>query len=203
MNIQSEFQKWFSQYMIEENIIEDKKSTSNTSENSCKEYQNENNRLNISKQRCLITNDILEDDHIELYCGHKFNYDALIHDAYYSKLNTLKYKTAKYISCPYCRHITRGLLPQRDGYPIYNYVNDDDICKMKVNKCVYVKKNGVQCNIRTHDTYCKRCLLSVDRLKNKKVCCYVMKRGKNKGKTCSKYVSKCINAIYCSQHQLK
>jgi hypothetical protein len=65
---------------------------------------------------CLITNNQLDAFHIELACGHKFNYAPLYQEVlrqkgrfgmhnFYEKIGTHQVK------CPYCRSMTNQLLP--------------------------------------------------------------------------------------------
>lgn len=65
--------------------------------------------------KCLITNMPLEKDHVELVCGHTFNYDPLINDLKQHKIkfNSMEYKKlgTEDIRCPYCRKIQNLLLP--------------------------------------------------------------------------------------------
>jgi hypothetical protein len=76
---------------------------------------------------CLISGSILLEDHVELECGHKFNYLPLLTEVDNQK-NVLKtYKVYKYcekskkqiglgnyISCPYCRNCQKTLLPEKN-----------------------------------------------------------------------------------------
>lgn len=66
--------------------------------------------------RCLVTGDELGPNHVKLDCGHKFNYMAI-----YNELRMLRswsgrpydtnYVTKGEIRCPYCREVTKGVLP--------------------------------------------------------------------------------------------
>lgn len=68
------------------------------------------------KEVCLISDNPLDAFHIELACGHKFNYAPLYQEvmrqkgrfgmhSFYEKIGTHQVK------CPYCRGITNQLLP--------------------------------------------------------------------------------------------
>lgn len=75
---------------------------------------------------CLISGSTLLEDHVELECGHKFNYIPLLTEVDNQK-NVLKtYKKYKYceqskkeiglgnyIICPYCRNSQKTLLPEK------------------------------------------------------------------------------------------
>ena len=58
---------------------------------------------------CLITNEKLEYNNIELSCGHQFNYIPLYNEVKYQKtkkmLDNSQLKINE-IKCPYCRTIT-------------------------------------------------------------------------------------------------
>lgn len=71
---------------------------------------------------CLITDQPLTAFHVQLECGHKFNYEPLYQEAlrqkgrmgmhnYYEKIGTHQ------IKCPYCRSITNHLLPYIGNSP--------------------------------------------------------------------------------------
>ena len=65
---------------------------------------------------CLVTGAPLEENHVTLVCGHKFNYTAM-----YAELKQLRawagrpydtnYVTSREMRCPYCRVVTKGVLP--------------------------------------------------------------------------------------------
>jgi hypothetical protein len=71
---------------------------------------------------CLITDKPLNAFHVQLECGHKFNYEPLYQEVlrqkgrmgihnYYEKIGTCQ------IKCPYCRSITNQLLPYIGNTP--------------------------------------------------------------------------------------
>lgn len=80
---------------------------------------------------CLITNQPLTDKHIQLQCGHKFNYGPLFLDIknHKQKFNHLEGNATRLnnneIRCPYCRYKHSGLLPYYEefGYAKINGVN--------------------------------------------------------------------------------
>ena len=79
------------------------------------------------EERCLISQQPLEDDHISLVCGHKFNYDPLFNDVYFHKKRYQHLETNRLqehqLRCPYCRNIQNSLLPLRDGKAVVVGVN--------------------------------------------------------------------------------
>jgi len=76
---------------------------------------------------CLITNELLHEDHVTLNCNHSFNYDAIYHDVvnHKKKYNMMERRMiqANEIRCPYCRTIQKRLLPQKEGYKNIHGVN--------------------------------------------------------------------------------
>ena len=83
------------------------------------------------KKLCLITNQPLIDNFVQLNCGHKFNYDPLFLDLknHKQKFNGMEGSSGKLstdeIRCPYCRTKQKGVLPYYEelGFPKINGVN--------------------------------------------------------------------------------
>lgn len=70
--------------------------------------------LNEEENICLISNLPLDDTHITLKCGHKFNYKPLFNDITNVKSRhqmLVKRLDIDQIQCPYCRNIQKCLLP--------------------------------------------------------------------------------------------
>jgi hypothetical protein len=91
-------------------------------------YSEINNDEEISQDNiCLITQNILDTDHIALECGHKFNYEAIYNDIinHKTKFNKLEktFLTTNEIRCPYCRNIQDKLLPENNKFPKIHGVN--------------------------------------------------------------------------------
>jgi hypothetical protein len=92
--------------------------------------------------RCLITNELLTNNHVILNCGHKFNYIPLYHDLvnHKKKFNYLENRLTKLkmneIRCPYCRIKQIVLLPYYEdlGLAKINGVNYYDPNNME-NEC--------------------------------------------------------------------
>jgi hypothetical protein len=105
------------------------------------------------KNKCLITNEILTNNHISLNCGHKFNYLPLFYDLvnHKKKFNFMESQSGKLqanqIRCPYCRKKHDALLPyypelgveQINGVNFYN-PNIKDVTTIK-NKCEFLIPN--------------------------------------------------------------
>ena len=68
---------------------------------------------------CLISQQPLENNHVTLNCGHKFNYDAIFNDVYNHKKKFMSLETHRLksyqIRCPYCCNIQNNLLPYMAG----------------------------------------------------------------------------------------
>ena len=79
--------------------------------------------------KCLITNEPLQENHITLNCNHRFNYVPLFNDIlnHKKKYNGMERKclASKEIRCPYCRNIQNTLLPYIEdmGVPKIHGVN--------------------------------------------------------------------------------
>ena len=140
----------------------------------------------VDKQHCLITKQEIEGkNRITLYCGHTFDYYALLKEVY-----NRKYKikcdsriTKSKIQCPYCRKLQKGILPYRENDPKYLYVNFPKESAMKVNRCKrMLKQKNKFCDKLCMYEFCTRC----KKLTDKHTCDYIMKRGKNKGQLCGK-----------------
>jgi hypothetical protein len=94
---------------------------------------NSNENANI----CLISNQPLKDNYVELKCGHKFNYEPLYKDIFnykkkFNNMETMKTKLKQnQLRCPYCRNVQDELLPYYEylGYPKEHGVNFYDINK--------------------------------------------------------------------------
>lgn len=71
---------------------------------------------------CLITNEPLNAFHVELACGHTFNYDPLYQEVLRQKgkfgMHNYFEKIGMYqVKCPYCRSMTNQLLPHIGNSP--------------------------------------------------------------------------------------
>lgn len=102
-----------------------------------------------SKNLCLISNMILEHNYITLDCGHKFNYMPLYYELIYQKKKKIldnKNLKINEIKCPYCRKITKNLIPYYKYYDtnLISGVNFPEKYCMKINECGYIK-NNIKC----------------------------------------------------------
>lgn len=157
---------------------------------------------------CLISGLPLEENYIKLYCNHTFNYKYIYNEIKTQKINpnhleVVKLKM-KQIKCPYCRKIQNHLLPNRNNYQSINGVNYPVKFCMKPYNCKAIFKSGNRkgqiCSRPCRTEYCsyhqQRNLLVKKTQKNK--CCFILTRGKNKGKQCSRNAK--TNMDYCTQH---
>jgi thiol-disulfide isomerase/thioredoxin len=107
--------------------------------------------------KCLITYSELKDYHIELNCGHKFNYGPLYKDIfnYKKKFNNMEQMNNKLkineIRCPYCRKVHPTLLKYHENlpYPKEHGVNYLDYDKMHCNDKNMSFINNHQCQYET------------------------------------------------------
>jgi len=131
---------------------------------------NSNTNNDNDSNKCLITYSELKDYHVELICGHKFNYGPLYKDIfnYKKKFNNMEQMKNKLkineIRCPYCRQIHPTLLQYYENlpYPKEHGVNFLDYDNMHcVNK--NMSSNNHQCqyeNILTDEsgnTFINKC----------------------------------------------
>jgi len=102
--------------------------------------------------KCLITNELLIDNHVILDCNHKFNYIPLYNDLINHKLkfNYLESTSGKLyvneIRCPYCRQKQTKLLPYYEelGLKKVNGVNFFD----PSNKICYNNSCSFKCEYK-------------------------------------------------------
>ena len=91
-----------------------------------------NEKTEEDNKLCLITNQPLVENFVQLNCGHKFNYGPLFLDLknHKQKFNLMEGSSSKLstdeIRCPYCRTRQKGVLPYYEelGFPKINGVND-------------------------------------------------------------------------------
>lgn len=108
-----------------------------------------------SNNLCKICDTELEDNYIELSCGHKFNYIPLYNEIFYQKTNkySLSYDYTKLninqIKCPYCRSITNQILPYFSYYKVemIKGVTYPFKYSMKIHSCQHKnKRSGKVCD---------------------------------------------------------
>ena len=115
-------------------------------------------------QKCLISDEPLNNTKITLICNHSFNYYSLfkeikIQKTRYNNLETQRLKRNE-IKCPYCRNTQKGILPYKKGDAKIRYVNWPENLAYKPFKCSYTflsgKKKNEICNRPSCDKYCKQ-----------------------------------------------
>lgn len=165
-----------------------------------------NNLLNLKDDNnededvCLISHETLTENNIKLYCGHCFNYEPLLNEIKYQKLNNNPLEIRKLkineIKCPYCRKIQNKLLPCY-GAKFYGVNHPDKYC-MKPFKCSYVFKSGKNkghvCNKDSIYTFCNK---HKNIKQDLNTCTQILKSGKNAGKECS---CKIFQDNLCKRH---
>jgi len=97
---------------------------------------------------CLLTKEPLENIHIKLACGHKFNYVPLYREVVMQKttgMTSTGYYTThslkrNEIKCPYCRTVQDKLLPylEYDGVNKTMGVNHPKTLSMSVQTCTHI-----------------------------------------------------------------
>ena len=111
---------------------------------------------------CLISGNKLEENHVTLNCGHKFNfhniYNEVIKQKCQNNYNETQHLKKYQIKCPYCRSVQNHLLPQVEGYAIIKYVNAPLKYIMMPNKCKAIlksgKRKGEMCGKSCYGNYC-------------------------------------------------
>lgn len=135
---------------------------SNFNDELMKMLEESYNESDNNSEKCLISNEPLEDNCIKLECNHKFNYKHIYNEVYKQKKNAWhsevnKVKNAE-IKCPYCRNIQKGLLPHREGYDKVKYVNWPVSLMMLPDNCIYTfasgKRKGEFCGKKCMGKYC-------------------------------------------------
>ena len=110
----------------------------------------ENTENTENTEKCLISNELLQTNYITLECNHKFNYIELYNEVVEQKtkkiLDNSKLKLNE-IKCPYCRSITKNILPYFKYYnnKLIKGVNNPQELSIKLNECQYIEKNSELC----------------------------------------------------------
>lgn len=192
--------------------------------NNSTEDDNSNEDNNNTEELCLITNEKLDNNHVKLFCNHKFNYMPLYKEIYNQKFRGyVKNLSINQIMCPLCRNIQNKLLP-------CIYLNDNSIPSMPginnpVKYCMYTsnckykfisgKRKKQECGKECNGDYCLKHKNQLDKKntvtefsvnyvntkdnksKNKNICSAIIKHGKNAGKQCTFKVKQ---GEYCGKH---
>ena len=98
---------------------------------------------------CLLTKEPLDNIHIKLECGHKFNYIPLYREVVMQKTSGMSSTGYYYshslkrnqIKCPYCRTVQDKLLPylEYDGVNKTTGVNQPKTLSMPVQTCSHIE----------------------------------------------------------------
>ena len=163
-------------------------------------YEELNKSLNIDKEDsseekyCLITHELLLDDHVLLDCNHTFNYKALFNDImnHKKKFNSMERHILRGIEirCPYCRNVQKKLLPYNEKYPKVHGVNYFDDNYKEYNND-YKNKNYLLNGYVEGNCCFEDCIYDLTNNTNKILKC---------PNTCVKLL--CLNnKYYCSLHK--
>jgi hypothetical protein len=121
------------------------------------------NQNNNTKERCLISNEILDNNAITLICNHKFNFLELYNEVVEQKtkklLDNSKLRLNE-IKCPYCRTINNKIMPYFKYYEnkILKGVNHPPDLSIQLYECTYIDKSLNKCGknacITKHGIFC-------------------------------------------------
>lgn len=142
----------------------------------------------IHDDLCLISKEPLEENHLKLYCGHKFNYDSLFNDLKKQKCKKTNMSDIlpKFgFRCPYCRKIFKHcVLPYRSGYLQILGVNSPSKYSLLMNTCKFKMRNGVICNKLCDEKLCTRHLkIYYKNQDNKTIEEFIKENNESKNKT--------------------
>jgi hypothetical protein len=127
--------------------------------------------------KCLITNEELEDNHVVLECNHKFNYMPIYLDIVKNKTKNsynMFSMSENFITCPYCRNKQQKMLPY--------YENMEGVDKIIGVNCI--KETAI--NLKNNIEY--------------DGCVQILKYGFRKGKKCNARCANNIQVKMCMRH---
>ena len=108
---------------------------------------------------CMLTKTPLDENHVTLPCGHKFNYAGLVKESASGRAPT-RYRSrnflpAGYTKCPYCRKHHYGLLLWIPDHGVNHTVGVTTMSRnaLPMQQCTYVKKSG-----KSKGEQCSSCL---------------------------------------------
>lgn len=108
---------------------------------------------------CMLTKTPLDENHVTLPCGHKFNYTGLVKESASGRAPT-RYRSrqflpAGYTKCPYCRKHHYGLILWIPDHNVSHIVGVTTMARnaLPMQQCTYVKKSG-----KTKGEHCSSCL---------------------------------------------
>ena len=136
---------------------------------------------NLDNAFCLISMMPLEDNHVTLECGHKFNYTPIFNEIKAQKYSCNYYETQKLLKyqlkCPYCRNVQNSLLPPPYDMTKNTYlhkVNSPIKYCMKPRQCSYIFKSGKnknqQCTSKCYFKFCNKHKKQIDKQQIEDVC---------------------------------
>jgi len=123
----------------------DNESVSDNERNS----KNDNNERK-NKERCLISNELLDNNAITLICNHKFNFLELYNEVTEQKtkklLDNSKLRLNE-IKCPYCRTVNNKIMPYFKYYEhkLVKGVNSPPDLSIQLYECSYIDKTSNKC----------------------------------------------------------
>ena len=153
---------------------------------------------NEREDKCLISADALNDNHIALPCGHKFNYIPLYNEIIYQKRKPSCLESTQLMinqfKCPYCRTISNQLIPYQELSGVYKLygINSPEKYVFTTYKCEWKYKNGPKKNTQCNNTaglynYGCYCSKHIEYIKKETLQCkHILQSGrqcKNKCKT--------------------
>ena len=158
------------------------------------ELFNDENTEEKSKSRCLISNEILDSNCINLLCNHSFNYNSIFNEIYAQKgpkksFLEIQRLSKNEIKCPYCRRVHIGVLPYRIGFPKIKFVNWPPSLVIKNHHCSVLlksgKRKGLACGKPCYEKHCPLHIKILNKTKiNIEKCEAILKSGTRKGKKC-------------------
>jgi hypothetical protein len=108
--------------------------------------------INSSENICYISNLPLEENHITLKCGHKFNSYYIFNEFFNKRFERFMYIQPKLLTiklkCPYCRNIQNEVIPYHEtkGVSKIYGINDIDCENYKqLWRCKYIKRTKQCC----------------------------------------------------------
>ena len=122
----------------------------NTNANTNTNTNNTNNTNTSTNERCLISDEVLDNNYITLMCNHKFNFLELYNEVVEQKtkklLDNSKLKLNE-IKCPYCRTINNKIMPYFKYYDnkIIKGVNHPPDLSIQLYECSYIDKSLNKC----------------------------------------------------------
>ena len=160
-----------------------------------------NEESSEEKSKCLISNELLDKDCINLLCNHSFNYGSIFNEIYAQKgpkksFLEIQRLSKNEIKCPYCRRIHIGILPYRIGFPKIKFVNWPPSLVLKNHNCSVLlksgKRKGLACGKSCYEKYCplhikilhNQANASFKTKINTDICEAILKSGKRKGQKC-------------------